>query len=310
MADTAEVIFKYIDGGGSAAPSGSGATPSGSGGGGSSGSGGVKAGGEPYGPPAPKSLAQVLKDTATRLGDVLKKTTVGKIGGVLGKGIGEAREVLKGTMAGNVLERTITGGKAIGGGLLDGATKTIGLLGKAAIPVGAAVVGIGLLGLAAKKASDALRGIAAEVGQYSAQFQGAKATNKALKTQQNIERAQRFGTRIARQEEVDGRLDRALTELSDDFTEFFAPLADVWTEIKDGFASVIEELAGVNNKLDKTKNPHKAISELQEKFKALGSIEGRLKFLNDKFSPRALGGELAGDVRFNDLAGVPFEGAN
>ncbi len=308
MADNAEVVFKFIDGGSSTGGTsgGGGGAPGGGGGRGSSKT--SKPGDDDFiGPVAPKSLSQVLKDTAARIGDVLKKTSIGKVGSAIGKGIGEARDVLKGTAAGNVLEKTIAGGKALGGGLVDGARKTIGLLGKAAIPVGVAVAGIGLLGLAARKASDALRGIAEQVGQYSPEFQGAKANNRALKTQQDIERAQRFGTRIARQEEVDGRLDRALTELSDDFTEFFAPLSDVWTELKDYAAASVELLAGVNNKLDKNKNPHKAISELQEKFKALGSIEHRLKFLKDKFANRQLGGELAGDVRFGDLAGVPFE---
>jgi hypothetical protein len=326
MADQAEVVFKYVDGGSSSGPT-------------TSGSGTSKP--EKAKPvddaaaksthhvlkettqsvkdvlkrsgvaveSAGKSLRDVLKDTASRIGSILQKTTIGKIGSAIGKGVGEAREVLKGTKAGTILEGGISAAKGVGGAVLNGATKAIGALGVAG---SAAVAGIAVLGYAASKASDALRNIAGEVGKYSGEFMAARGKNKALKTQQDIQRAQRFGTRIARQEEVDGRLERAWTGVTDGITEFFAPLADVWTETKDILASCLESLTGMEaeQKRNNKGNPFKAIDGLRKKFEKLESIEAELAFLQKRKGVKVTNGMQLADngLEFKDVPGISFDG--
>ncbi len=264
MADEARVVFRFEDGGSGTAPMGS-------------------------APRAPKAttvngsttdtepvkearkLRDVLKDAGKSTRDAFKSLRAGKYGEALtsARSAGSAAmEAAGGTRAGALIGR---GASAATSAIGSGATKAasaLAAIGGPAVVVGAALVAVGL---GAKKASDALRKIGEEVGQFSGAVQAARGRNRALKTQQDVERAQRFGDRIARQEEVDGRLERAQTEFNDNITAMFAPLADLWTEAKDIGAATLEsinDLVSLGSK-EKEKSPFDVLKKTIEKFEKM-----------------------------------------
>ncbi|MGC4002888.1 MAG: hypothetical protein QM811_07040 [Pirellulales bacterium] len=177
------------------------------------------------------------------------KTLLNGLGGLLGGGAGTgatatatAAAAGTGTAAGATTATAAAGG---GAAVTGGALAAVG--GPVTLAIAAVLAGFVAVGYASKKASDGLREIGEQVGQFSGAVQAARGQNRALNTLQDIRRAQRFGDRIARQESIDGRFDRAFTEFSDNVKSVMFPLATIWQEGKGLVADVLE---GVNELVD------------------------------------------------------------
>lgn len=199
------------------------------------------------------------------------------------------------------VSKTVSAGSSIkqaamsfGSSAMQAGQSVMSTVASLANPVTATIAVIGGLGYAAKKASDALRSIGQEVGGLSPQVVAGRARIDQQKFEQDRQRAKRFGSRIARQEEVDAKMDRALTELSDDLTDFFSPLGELYTEAKSFFADAIGWLSGVEKNTRKTDNPFTAIDGLFQKFAKLDNVADQLRWLEKrKGKMGASGKELA-----------------